>query len=96
LENETLDERILKEIAIFAEKVDITEEIVRLKSHIDHFFNLEDSKDIVGRKMDFILQEMGREVNTIGSKAMDKDIAKCVIDIKSELEKIREQAQNIE
>ena len=90
------DERILREIAIYAEKLDITEEMIRLKSHIEQFNILLKDHDIVGRKMDFLLQEMLREANTIASKSSDKDISKYIVDIKSELEKIREQVQNIE
>ncbi|MFA5249974.1 MAG: YicC/YloC family endoribonuclease [Parachlamydiales bacterium] len=93
LENE---ERLLKEIALFAERVDITEELVRLESHLRQFEGLEKIKEPVGRKMDFLLQEMGREVNTIASKAMDVQISSAVINLKSELEKIREQVQNLE
>ena len=89
-------QRILTEVAIFAEKTAVDEETVRLLSHISQFRNLIDDENIVGRKLDFIVQEMNREVNTIGSKAQSLDITKIVIDIKSEIEKIREQIQNIE
>ena len=91
------DERILKEVALFAEKVDITEELTRFRSHIDQFHQLIQSKEILmGRKMDFLIQEMVREVNTIASKSMDIHISHQVIEMKSELEKIREQSQNSE
>ncbi|MCK9362774.1 MAG: YicC family protein [Syntrophales bacterium] len=92
-----LDEsRLLQEVAIMAEKSDITEEIVRFRSHIEQFSELLTGGDAAGRKIDFLLQEMGREVNTIGSKSGDVGIARLVVEIKSELAKLREQAQNIE
>jgi len=92
-----LDEsRLLQEVAIMAEKSDITEEIVRFRSHIEQFSDLLAGGDAAGRKIDFLLQEMGREVNTIGSKSGDVGIARLVVEIKSELAKLREQAQNIE
>lgn len=89
-------QRIEMEVALFAEKACITEEIVRLNSHLDQMKELVNSKEAVGRKMDFIAQEMFREVNTIAAKSLDCGISKEVIEIKSELEKIREQIQNIE
>ncbi len=93
----TIDEqRILTEVAIFADKVAVAEETVRLRSHIKQFETLMSSNDAVGRKLDFIVQEMNREANTIGSKAQDIEIAHTVVDIKSEIEKIREQIQNME
>ncbi len=88
--------RILQEAAIFAEKVAVDEETVRLRSHMDQFHVILDSPEAIGRKLDFLVQEMNREVNTIGSKAQDIDIAHTVVDIKAEIEKIREQIQNIE
>ncbi|MEA2087434.1 MAG: YicC/YloC family endoribonuclease [Candidatus Caldatribacteriota bacterium] len=88
--------RIELEAAIFAEKTDITEEITRLKSHIIQFDDLLNSEDSVGRKMDFLTQEINREVNTIGSKTNDIEVTSLVVLLKSELEKIREQARNIE
>ncbi|MCK9443511.1 MAG: YicC family protein [Tissierellaceae bacterium] len=92
-----LDEnRLMFEIALFADKSNINEEIVRLKSHIDQFRTIVDEDDVVGRKLDFLIQEMNRETNTIGSKANDLVISKNVVTIKSEIEKIREQVQNIE
>lgn len=97
LESNDIDEqRILTEAAIFSEKIAVDEETVRLKSHISQLNGLVDSDDPVGRKLDFIVQEMNREVNTIGSKAQDLNITKLVVDMKAELEKIREQIQNIE
>ncbi len=90
------EQRLLTETAIFADKIAVAEETVRLKSHIGQFCKLLDSGEPVGRKLDFIVQEMNREANTIGSKAQDMEIAHTVVDIKSEIEKIREQIQNIE
>ena len=93
----TLDEqRILTECAIFADKVAIDEELVRLRSHFKTFEEILASTDPVGRKLDFLLQELNRETNTIGSKCNSAPIARHIVDIKSELEKIREQIQNIE
>ncbi|OIP90601.1 MAG: YicC family protein [Syntrophobacterales bacterium CG_4_8_14_3_um_filter_58_8] len=88
--------RLLQEVAIMAEKSDITEEIVRFRSHIDQFTDLLAGADAAGRKIDFLIQEMGREINTIGSKSGDAEISRNVIEIKSELAKLREQVQNIE
>jgi uncharacterized protein (TIGR00255 family) len=88
--------RIELEAAIFAEKTDITEEITRLKSHLIQFDDLPNSEESVGRKMDFLTQEINREVNTIGSKTNDIEVTSLVVLVKSELEKIREQARNIE
>ena len=90
--------RILTEIAIFADKIAIDEELVRLGSHIKQFYSICDRDDNtpVGRKLDFLLQEINREINTIGSKSNNADIAKLVVEAKSEAEKIREQIQNIE
>ena len=90
------DERVLKEVAIFADKADICEEITRLKSHIGQFESCLNSAENCGRKLDFICQEMGREINTIGSKANKLEISKIVIDFKNELERVREQVQNVE
>lgn len=93
----TLDEtRIGQEIAIFADKANITEEIVRLRSHIQQLTGLFDVGGAVGRKGDFLVQEMFREINTIGSKANDVTVSKLVVEVKAELEKMREQLQNIE
>ncbi len=88
--------RILTEAAVYADKVAVAEETVRLRSHIDQLHTMLDSNEAVGRKLDFLVQEINREANTIGSKAQDVDIARRVIDIKAEVEKIREQIQNIE
>lgn len=90
------DERILREVALFAERVDITEEITRLKSHFAQFKALLEEKGPMGRKMEFLVQEMGREINTIGSKSLDIEISRLIVEMKSELEKNREQIQNIE
>ena len=90
------DERILKELALFADRCDITEEITRLKSHLDQFVNLLESEGSIGRKLDFLCQEVLRELNTIGSKANNIEITRFIIDSKNELECIREQIQNIE
>jgi uncharacterized protein (TIGR00255 family) len=90
------DSRLAQEAAILAEKSDITEEIVRMHSHIGQFVNLLQSVEAEGKKIDFLLQEMNREINTIGSKSNDAEIARQVIEAKSELSRLREQAQNIE
>ena len=96
-EGYTLDDaRLAQEVAIMADRTDITEEIVRMKSHIEQFEALLQSEGTEGRKIDFLLQEMNREINTIGSKVGDVPITRHVIDVKSELGKLREQAQNIE
>ncbi|MBO5342961.1 MAG: YicC family protein [Ruminococcus sp.] len=97
LESKDIDQqRILTEAAIFSEKIAVDEETVRLRSHISQLRELVNSNESIGRKLDFIVQEMNREVNTIGSKAQDLNITKLVVDMKAELEKIREQIQNIE
>ena len=88
--------RLLQEVAIMAEKSDITEEIVRFRSHIDQFTGLLTGGDAAGRKIDFLIQEMGREINTIGSKSGDAEISRNVIEVKGELAKLRECVQNIE
>ena len=88
--------RLNQEVAIMADKSDVTEEIVRLASHISQFREMLKSGDAIGRKIDFLIQEMNREINTIGSKTGDLDISRNVIEIKSELGKLREQVQNIE
>lgn len=90
------EQRIVTETAIFADKVAVDEETVRLRSHISQLRNLLLSDEPIGRKLDFIVQEMNREANTTGSKAQDIEITNCVVDIKSAIEKIREQIQNIE
>ena len=97
LANTNIDEsRILTEAAIFADKVAVDEETVRLRSHLQQMNAMLDGGGAVGRKLDFLLQEMNREANTIGSKCTDVRLARIVVDIKAELEKIREQTQNIE
>ena len=97
LANTQLDEsRILTEAAIFADKVAVDEETVRLRSHLQQMNTMLTTGGAVGRKLDFLLQEMNREANTIGSKCTDVNLARVVVDIKAELEKIREQTQNIE
>lgn len=90
------EQRILTEAAIFADKTCTDEETVRLRSHISQFRDLINSSETVGKKLDFLVQEMNREVNTIGSKAQDIDITRMVVDMKAEIEKVREQIQNIE
>ncbi|MDK8638707.1 YicC/YloC family endoribonuclease [Niallia taxi] len=90
------ESRLLTEVAIFAEKADINEELVRLYSHIHQFASIIEESEPVGRRLDFLLQEMNREVNTIGSKGNAADIASAVVDLKSSLEKMKEQVQNIE
>ncbi len=90
------ENRILTECAIFADKIAIDEELVRLRSHFDGFAEILSSNEPAGRKLDFLVQEMNRETNTIGSKCQNASIARLVVDIKCDLEKIREQIQNIE
>ena len=90
------EERIALEVALLADKCDITEELVRLESHLRQFDETLGRGEPVGRKLDFLLQEINREVNTVGSKANDAEIAACVVELKGELEKIREQVQNVE
>lgn len=90
------EQRLLTETAIFADKIAVDEETVRLRSHIEQFKKMLNSTDAVGRKFDFLVQEMNRETNTIGSKSQDIAISYKVVDIKAEIEKIREQIQNIE
>lgn len=97
LETTSIDEqRILMEAAIYSDKVAVDEETVRLRSHIDQFKTFLNSEEAIGRKMDFLVQEMNRETNTIGSKCSDVEISRKVVDIKADIEKIREQIQNIE
>ena len=90
------EDRLLQEVAIMADKTDITEEIVRFRSHVVQLTNTLKLDEPIGRKLDFIIQEMNREVNTIGSKAMDITLTDHVVQLKCELEKVREQVQNIE
>ena len=96
LELDVDDERVLKELALFADRADITEELTRLRSHLDQFRGFVRAAEPVGRKMDFLCQEILREFNTIGSKAADAEITKCVIEGKNAAEQIREQVQNVE
>ena len=96
LELDVSDERVLKEIALFADRCDVTEELTRLRSHFEQFTALIKSDGEIGRKSEFILQEIGREVNTIGSKANDLAISRAVIELKNELERVREQMANVE
>ncbi len=97
LEDREMDEsRLLTEVAIFADKVAVNEELVRLDSHFDEFHGILNGTEPAGRKLDFLIQEINREVNTTGSKAGDIEIAKLVVELKGEIEKLREQVQNIE
>ena len=98
LENPSIidENRLAQEVAIYADKSSITEEIVRFKSHIEQLKNTVVKNESIGRKIDFLIQEMNRETNTIGSKSSDLNITNLVVEVKSELEKIREQIQNIE
>lgn len=98
LENPSIidESRLAQEVAIYADKSSITEEIVRFKSHIEQLKNTVVKNESIGRKIDFLIQEMNRETNTIGSKSSDLNITNLVVEVKSELEKIREQIQNIE
>ncbi|GKU82415.1 YicC/YloC family endoribonuclease [Niallia sp. NCCP-28] len=94
---DVMDEsRLASEVAVFSEKADINEELIRLKSHLQQFYEILEEKKTIGRKLDFLLQEMNREVNTIGSKANSAEIGKEVVEMKSYLEKIKEQIQNME
>jgi len=90
------EDRLAQEVAYIADKVDTTEEIVRFQSHIKQFRNLLKDGDSVGKKLNFLLQEMNREINTIGAKSNNSEISHLVVDVKNELEKLREQVQNIE
>lgn len=90
------DTRLIQEVAILVEKSDITEEIVRIKSHLKYTENILASSDVIGKKLEFLVQELHRELNTIGSKTADAEISKLVIEMKHELEKIREQTQNLQ
>ena len=96
LELDLDDERVLKEIALFADRADIAEELTRLASHLEQFKSTLEEDGAIGRKMDFLCQEIHREVNTSGSKANQLELTRLVIDCKNELERIREQAQNVE
>ena len=96
LELDITDERVLREVAIFADRCDVTEEVTRLDSHISQFKDSINLDGMIGRKLDFICQELYREINTIGSKAGNVEVTKIVIEMKNELERIREQVQNVE
>lgn len=96
LELELSDERVLKEIAIFSDRCDIAEEVTRLDSHLAQFVECMAADEPIGRKLEFLLQEVNREFNTIGSKANNIEVSRCVIEAKNEIERIREQIQNIE
>ena len=96
LELDVEDERVVREVVVYADRIDITEELTRLQSHFGQFDDCAKSKQPVGRTLDFLSQEMNREINTIGSKANDAAISKLVVRLKSELEKFREQVQNVE
>ena len=97
LQNQELDEaRLAQEVVIYADKCSVEEEVTRLNSHISQFNNLLNSNEAIGKKLDFIIQEMNRETNTIGSKANNLEITNDVIEIKTQIENIREQVQNIE
>lgn len=89
-------EDLVKEVAIFAERCDVSEEIARLTSHLDQFSTLCDSKELAGRKLDFLAQEMLREANTIGSKANDSEVSRQIVEIKAMIDRIKEQVQNVE
>ena len=90
------EQRLLTEAALFADKIAVAEETVRLRSHMDELLKLMNASEPVGRKLDFLVQEINREANTVGSKAQDVELARIVVNIKAEIEKIREQIQNIE
>jgi uncharacterized protein (TIGR00255 family) len=87
---------LIREVAVFAERSDIAEEVVRLEAHLVQFRELIEGPESAGRKLEFVVQEMGREVNTIGSKASDVAISRAVVEIKGQLEKVRELIQNVE
>jgi uncharacterized protein (TIGR00255 family) len=89
-------QRVAQEIAVFTDRCDVSEEIARFKSHMIQFRALYDDREPVGRRMDFLVQELNREVNTMGSKSNDAELTSAVVGMKSELEKIREQVQNVE
>ena len=96
LELDLDDERVLKEIALFADRSDFSEEITRVQSHLEQFQDGIESEGQVGRKLEFLTQEINRELNTIGGKANNLDVSKLIIEAKSEMERVREQIQNVE
>jgi len=90
------EDRLIQEVALMADRSDITEEIIRVESHLEQFRNFINQDDVIGRRLDFLLQEINREVNTMGSKAADSLVSQLAVEIKAELEKLREQIQNVE
>jgi uncharacterized protein (TIGR00255 family) len=97
LQESKIDEqRIVTEVALFADRINVDEELTRLKSHVQQFHDILGESETIGRKLDFLLQEMNREINTIGSKSNHLEVSKKVVEVKSEIEKLREQVQNIE
>jgi len=90
------EDRLIQEVALIADKSDITEELIRVESHLEQFRNFINQDDVIGRKLDFLLQEINREVNTMGSKAADSFVSQLAVEVKAELEKLREQIQNVE
>lgn len=90
------EDRLMQEVALIADRSDITEELIRVESHLEQFRNFMDQDDVIGRRLDFLLQEINREVNTMGSKAADSLVSQLAVEIKAELEKLREQIQNVE
>ena len=90
------EDRIIQEVALMADRSDITEELIRVESHIEQFRNFINQDDAIGRRLDFLLQEINREVNAMGSKASDSLVSQLAVEIKAELEKLREQIQNVE
>lgn len=96
LDKGDIEARVLQEVIVLAEKTDVTEELIRLGSHLEQFENQLNSRESIGRSLDFLIQEMNREINTVASKAADLEVTKYALSIKTELEKIREQVQNIE
>ena len=97
LEDISIDEnRLAQEVAFFAERSDITEEVVRIRSHLKQFCDYLSLDDALGRRLDFLIQEINREVNTLGTKASDPLVTNLVVEMKAELEKLREQVQNVE
>ena len=96
LDEKSIDEsRLIQEVAYFSERFDVTEEIVRTRSHFEQIKIYLESEEPIGKKINFLIQEIGREINTIGAKSQQTDVTRLVVDIKDELEKIREQIQNI-
>jgi uncharacterized protein (TIGR00255 family) len=86
----------MQEVALMADRSDITEELIRVESHLEQFRSYMNQDDVIGRRLDFLLQEINREVNTMASKAADSFVSQLVVDIKAELERLREQIQNVE